>query len=60
MIQVNLKHGRSAEEKRRLAADIAKVTCENLKVTPDHVWIQFIDMLPEDFATGDALLADKK
>jgi 4-oxalocrotonate tautomerase len=60
IIQVNLLEGRSIEQKRKTAADITKVVCEDLSVKPEQVRIQFIDMAPENYSIAGTLSVDKK
>ncbi|MDR2180150.1 MAG: tautomerase family protein [Synergistaceae bacterium] len=60
IIQVNLLEGRSTEQKRKAAADMTKVICEDFDVKPEQVRIQFIDMSPANFSIGGTLTIDKK
>lgn len=60
IIQVNLLKGRSPDVKRKYAADLTKMTCENFDVTPDKVRIIFHDMEPHDIAVAGVLASDKK
>jgi 4-oxalocrotonate tautomerase len=60
IIQVKLLEGRSVEEKRKTAADMTKVICEDLNVKPEQVRIQFVDMSPENFSVAGTLAIDKK
>jgi 4-oxalocrotonate tautomerase len=59
MIQVNLVTGHSVEEKRKFAADVTRVACEDLHVLPEQVWVQIIDMPPDSFAVAGTLIADR-
>jgi 4-oxalocrotonate tautomerase len=60
IIQVNLLEGRSVEQKRKAAADMTKVICEDFNVKPEQVRIQFIDMAPTNYSIAGTLTADKK
>ena len=59
-IHVHLFQGRSIEAKRKYAAEVTKVTCECLNVSPDKVRIIFNDMAPENVAIAGTLVADQK
>ena len=60
IIQVNALQGRSTEVKRKYAAELTKVTCECLDVSPESVRIIFNVMDPENFAVAGTLAADRK
>jgi 4-oxalocrotonate tautomerase len=60
IVQVNLLEGRSVEQKRKAAADITKVICEDFDVKPEQVRIQFIDMPPANYSIAGTLTVDKK
>jgi 4-oxalocrotonate tautomerase len=60
IIQVNLLEGRTVEQKRKYAADVTRVTCEDFGVAPEQVRIQFIDMSDENYAIAGVLNSDKK
>ena len=59
IVQVNLLEGRSVEQKRKAAANITKVLCEDFNVNPEQVRIQFIDMSPDNYAIAGTLTVDK-
>ena len=60
IIQVNALQGRSAEVKRKYAAELTNVTCECLDVSPELVRIIFNDIAHENFSVAGTLAADKK
>ena len=60
IIQVNLLQGRSAEVKRKYAADLTKLTCECLNAPPEAVRIIFNEMAHENYAIAGTLAADRK
>jgi 4-oxalocrotonate tautomerase len=61
LIQVAIIDGHTIEEKRKFAADVTKLACEDLKgVKPEQVWVKFTDMPHEDFAVAGTLIADRK
>jgi 4-oxalocrotonate tautomerase len=59
MIQVNVVAGHSVEEKRKFAADVTRITCEDLNVRPEQVWVQITDMPHDSFAVAGTLIADR-
>ncbi|MDR1377911.1 MAG: tautomerase family protein [Synergistaceae bacterium] len=59
MIQVNLIAGHSMEEKRKFAANVTRIACEDLNVQPEQVWVQIIDMPTDSFAVAGTLIADR-
>ena len=60
IIQVNFSQGRSIEVKRKYAAELTKVTCECLDVSPETVRVIFNEMARENFAVAGTLFADRK
>jgi 4-oxalocrotonate tautomerase family enzyme len=59
-IHVSIVEGHTVEEKRRFAANITKLACEDLKVSADQVWVKFSEMKNDNFAVAGALIADRK
>jgi 4-oxalocrotonate tautomerase len=60
LIQVSIVEGHTVEEKRKFAADVTKLACEDLKnVKPEQVWVKFTDMPNENFAVAGTLIADR-
>lgn len=52
--------GRSEEQRQKLAKAITDLMVEVLGVSPDVVWIQFIDMPKTHFATSGILRSKKQ
>lgn len=60
VIQVNLLQGRPAEAKRKFAANLTRLVCEDLGVKAEQVRIIFNEMPHENYAIAGTLVADKK
>lgn len=58
IITVNLKVGRSLEQKRALIEGITKVVCETALVKPASVRIIINEMQNDNFAIGGVLVCD--
>ncbi|MDR3332137.1 MAG: tautomerase family protein [Synergistaceae bacterium] len=52
--------GHSIEEKRKFAAHVTQLVCEDLNAKPEQVWVKFSDMPNENFAVAGTLIADRK
>ncbi|MEM3011188.1 MAG: tautomerase family protein [Candidatus Bathyarchaeia archaeon] len=59
-IQIHMIEGRSEEQRQKLAKAITDLMVEVLGVSPDVVWIQFIDMPKTHFATSGILRSKKQ
>jgi len=60
VIEVNLLQGRSAEAKRKHAAELTKLTRECFDALPESARIIFSKMARENFAVAGTLAADGK
>ena len=58
-IRVELFAGRTAEQKRALAAALTEATVRTLGGSPDSVDIVFFDVARHDWASGGTLWSDK-
>ena len=58
-LRVELFAGRTAEQKRALAAALTEATVRTLGGSADSVDILFIDIARQDWATGGVLWSDK-
>lgn len=58
IITVNIKKGRSVEQKRAMVAGMTKLVCETMEVKPSSVRIIINDMANENFAIGGILVCD--
>jgi 4-oxalocrotonate tautomerase len=52
IVTIEWYEGRSAEQKRELAAGITELLAEVGKTSRDHVWIRFVDSKQSDWAMG--------
>jgi 4-oxalocrotonate tautomerase len=59
-VQIHMVEGRSEAQREKLAKAITDLMVEVLGVTPDVVWIQFVDMPKTHFATGGVLKSKKQ
>ncbi len=58
IVQIHLKEGRTADQKRRAAKEITDCICNCFDVKAPSVRIVFSDMKKEDFAIGGKLWLD--
>ena len=58
IVTVNIKEGRTVEQKREMARRMTKVICETMKVEPAAVRIIVNEMKNENFAIGGTLVCD--
>ena len=58
IVTVNIKEGRTVEQKREMARRMTQVICETMKVEPAEVRIIVNDMKNENFAIGGTLVCD--
>ncbi len=59
-VQITLLKGRTAEQKRRIAARITEVMVEEAKAERNGVIITFVDVEKDSYARGGVLMADKQ
>ena len=60
IIHVNMRAGRSVEDKRKLVTAMTDAVVKSLKVPPEAVRIILNEMLKENYAVAGVLDADKK
>lgn len=60
IVRVELLEGRSAAQKRKLAAAITDVVVEHAAVRADQVRVVFTDHDPGDWAIGGELVSDRR
>ena len=58
IVIVNIKEGRTLEQKRAMVAKMTEVLCETMDVTPPSVRIIINEMKNENFAKGGILVED--
>lgn len=58
IVMVNVKDGRSLEQKRAMITGITNVLCETMEVPAAAVRIVVNEMRNEDFAIGGVLICD--
>lgn len=59
-IKLKLVEGRDLDTKRQLVSEVTKACCEVLKVTPDYVRIELIELKEELFSIAGELMYDTK
>lgn len=59
-VQITLLKGRTAEQKRKIAARITDVMVEEAKAERNGVLITFVDVEKDSYARGGVLMADKQ
>lgn len=57
-IKLKLVEGRDLETKRRLVSSVTEAVCNSLKITPDHVRIELIELKKDLFSIGGELIED--
>lgn len=60
IVQIELLEGRTVEQKREMAKEVADAICRTLGVGPEAVRIIMRDMKRENYATGGVLRSDQK
>ena len=58
IVTVNIKEGRTVEQKREMARRVTQAICETLNAKPSAVRIIINDMKGEDFAIAGTLVCD--
>ncbi len=59
-VQITLLKGRTAEQKRRIAARVTDVLVEEAKTNRDGVVVTFLDVDTDSYARGGVLMADRQ
>jgi 4-oxalocrotonate tautomerase len=59
-VQVTLLKGRTAEQKRKIAARITDALVEEAKTDREGIVITFVDVEKDSYARGGVLMADRK
>ncbi|MDQ7792932.1 MAG: tautomerase family protein [bacterium] len=59
-VQIALKKGYTADQKRSLVSEATKTLCEVLKIAPDGVRILIRDLAEEDYAVAGELWLDHR
>ena len=59
-IHIELFEGRTPEQKRDLAKAITEVTVQTLGGSAESVYIIFVDVKSQDWATGGVLWSERK
>ncbi len=60
LVQITLLKGRTAEQKRKIAARVTAVMVEEAKADPDAIVVTFVDVERDSYARGGVLMLDKK
>lgn len=58
IVTVNIKEGRTVEQKREMAKRVTQAICETMEVKPAAVRIIINEMKNENFAIGGTLVCD--
>lgn len=58
IVVVNIKEGRTVEQKRAMVERMTQVICDTMEVKPATVRIIINDMKNENFAIGGTLVCD--
>ena len=58
IVVVNIKEGRTVEQKRVMVERMTQAICDTMEVKPDAVRIIINDMKNENFAIGGTLVCD--
>ena len=58
IVIVNIKEGRTLEQKRAMVAKMTEVLCETMDVTPPSVRIIINEMKNDNFAIAGTLICD--
>ena len=57
-IQIEMKAGRTVDQKRALVKAVTAAICDTLKIAPEGVRIILRDMIKENYAVGGELWFD--
>ncbi|MEH7482364.1 tautomerase family protein [Neobacillus drentensis] len=57
-IKLKLVEGRDLETKRQLVSSVTSAVCDSLKITPDNVRIELIEIKKDLFSIGGELVED--
>jgi 4-oxalocrotonate tautomerase len=60
LIQVTMLQGRTADQKRKIAARITDAMVEEAKASREAIVVTFIEVSKESYASGGVLIADKQ
>ncbi len=60
IITVNMLDGRTVEQKRKIAARLTQVICEELGKKPENVRIMFNEIPLDNYAVAGILKSDEK
>jgi 4-oxalocrotonate tautomerase len=52
VVTIEWYEGRSADQKREIAAKVTEVIAEVGRTTPDQIWVRFVDSPKGDWAIG--------
>ena len=55
IVTIEWYEGRSADQKREIAAKVTELIADVGRTTPDQVWVRFVDSPKSDWALGGEL-----
>ena len=55
IVTIEWYEGRSADQKREIAAKVTELIADVGRTTPDQVWVRFVDSPKSDWAIGGEL-----
>ncbi|GAX91568.1 2-hydroxymuconate tautomerase [Effusibacillus lacus] len=58
-ITIEMKEGRTLEQKRRLTAEVTRLVSEICEVPEDRVWVFIEDLKSDSFGKGGKLVIDE-
>lgn len=60
LVSIQMKQGRSVEQKRALVAKVTEAVCETVNVIPEKVRIVITDINLEDYGSAGKLAIDEE
>ncbi|MGA2002205.1 MAG: 2-hydroxymuconate tautomerase [Terriglobales bacterium] len=60
LVQVTMLHGRTADQKRKIATRITDAMVEDAGARRDAIVVTFVELSKESYASGGVLMADKQ
>jgi 4-oxalocrotonate tautomerase len=60
LVQVTMLHGRTVDQKRKIATRITDAMVEDAGARRDAIVVTFVELSKESYASGGVLMADKQ
>jgi len=60
VVHIHMYEGKTVEQKRVMVKAVTEAICQSLRVTPDMVIIQIVDLPKHNVAQGGVLSSDRE